>query len=143
MSPADCIFCKIANGAIPSLRIFETPDCLAFLDIGPLAHGHTLVIPKLHFENILDAPPELIGRMTAKFPALARAILRATDATGLNVLQNNGGTSGQVVMHLHFHLIPRREGDGLGYRWNAGKYAARQAESMQADIVAALQASAH
>lgn len=138
MSASDCIFCKIVTGTIPCARIFESADFLAFLDIGPLAPGHTLVVPKKHFSSLLDIPPDALGCITQTFPRLAHAVMQASGATGLNLLQNTGASSGQVVFHLHFHLIPRREADGLGYRWNAGKYATGQCDAMQARIVEAL-----
>jgi histidine triad (HIT) family protein len=135
MQRPDCIFCKIASGAIPSLRILDTPDAFAFLDIGPLAPGHALLIPRQHFESILDVPPDAIRTLTSHLSPLARAILKATGATGLNVLQNTGESAGQLVQHLHFHLIPRRSHDGLGFIWNARKYAAGEAEAVQAAIL--------
>lgn len=139
---SDCIFCKIAAGQIPCTRVHETSDCLAFLDIGPLAPGHTLLIPKIHVRDITEAPPELVAALTREIPALSRAILHATGATGMNVLQNTGPSGGQVVMHLHIHLIPRIEGDSLGFRWNAGKYDSGQAEATRDRIVAAFHRSA-
>jgi len=138
MIDPDCCFCKIVQGSIPSLRVWETADCLAFLDVAPLAEGHVLLVPKQHYHDIRDTPLELLGALTAQLPALASAVMRATGATGLNLLQNTGRSSGQAVFHLHFHLIPRTEGDGLGYRWNAGTYEPGRAEAMQADIANAL-----
>jgi histidine triad (HIT) family protein len=118
MSADNCIFCKIAAHQIPARIIRETETCLAFLDINPLAPGHTLVIPKQHAEALADMTLESLSAVTGELPRLARSILAATGAAGLNVLQNNGPSAGQVVMHVHFHLIPRMEGDGLGFRWN-------------------------
>jgi len=138
MNDPDCIFCKIVQGSIPALRVWETADCLAFLDVAPLAEGHVLLVPKQHYQDIRDVPLELLAALTAQLPALASAVISATDATGLNLLQNTGRSSGQAVFHLHFHLIPRTEGDGLGYRWNAGAYEPGRAETMQADIANAL-----
>ncbi len=135
MSASDCIFCKIASGEIPSYRVLETGDAVAFLDISPLAPGHTLLIPKVHCESILDAPVDVVRSLAAELPGLAASIMQATGATGLNVLQNSGKSSGQAVFHLHIHLIPRREDDRLGYRWNAGAYAEGDAEAMLAKIV--------
>lgn len=138
MGTSDCIFCKIAGGDIPSLRLSETPDTLAFLDINPLAPGHALLIPKGHYQGILDAPEDVWQSLAGRLPELARAVMRSTGATGLNVLQNTGRSSGQAVFHLHIHLIPRCDGDGLGYRWNAGAYAKGQAEAMQSKIISEL-----
>jgi|CXWL01.1.fsa_nt_gi histidine triad (HIT) family protein len=138
MQPVDCVFCKIASGQIPAKIVLDTPDCRAFLDASPLAPGHTLLIPKRHVESMLDAPPDLVASLCGQLPSLVRAITKSTGATGLNVLQNTGASSGQAVFHLHFHLIPRIAGDGLGYRWNAGTYQAGQAEAISSGIIAAL-----
>lgn len=135
MQHPDCIFCKIVAGDIPVLRVWESDDCLAFLDAGPLAEGHTLLIPKQHHRDIRDIPADALTAVTRNLPPLAAAVLRATGATGLNVLQNTGASSGQAVFHLHFHLIPRVESDGLGFRWNAGTYDAGRAEAIQSRIL--------
>lgn len=141
MSSASCIFCRIASGEIPSLRVFESSDAVAFLDIAPLAPGHTLLVPRAHYENLLDVPPDALAQLTRPLPRLARAILNATGATGLNLLQNTGASSGQAVFHVHFHLIPRREGDKLGFRWNAGSYPPGEDRAMQDKIAAGLSAA--
>lgn len=138
MSAANCVFCKIAAGEIPALRVLEARDAVAFLDIGPLAPGHLLLIPKRHYQSILDVPPAALAELTSHLPILAQAILRVTGATGLNILQSTGESSGQAVFHLHFHLIPRISGDKLGYRWNAGSYSPGQGEGLQSQIVDAL-----
>lgn len=119
---SDCIFCKIVAGKIPAAKVYEDANSLAFIDINPLAEGHTLLIPKAHYAFIYDMPSREAAEMCALLPRLARSVKTAVHAEGLNILQNNGLCSGQVVMHLHFHLIPRMPGDGLGYRWPAGKY---------------------
>ena len=125
-----CIFCKIALHQIPARIIHETDHCLAFLDIAPLAPGHTLVIPKRHAGTLADIALESLLGLVAELPRLTRAIQAATGAPGVNVLQNNGAPAGQVVMHVHFHLIPRWEGDGLGYRWNAKEQNAQRDEAI-------------
>lgn len=140
MSDNSCIFCKIAAGSIPALRVFESPDAIAFLDIAPLAPGHTLLIPRQHFQSILDVPPDVLGRLSGHLPPLARAVMKVSGATGLNVLQNTGESSGQAVFHLHFHLIPRTEEDQLGFRWNAGTYGPGEDKAMQAGLLMALKA---
>jgi histidine triad (HIT) family protein len=117
----DCIFCKIAAGRIPCVRVFEDDVLLVFMDIGPLAAGHVLLVPKKHYELLSDMPPEEAAHVGSKLPALVRAVRAAVGAEGVNLLQNSGRASGQEVMHVHFHLIPRRPGDGLGYRWPAKK----------------------
>jgi histidine triad (HIT) family protein len=121
--PSDptCIFCKIIAGQIPCWKLHEDDDVLAFLDIGPLSEGHCLIVPKSHHVTIDQMSPEEAAACARLIPRLSRAVIAATGAPGWNVLQNNGPFSGQAVPHVHFHIIPRREGDGLGFRWPAGK----------------------
>ncbi|MCH7720480.1 MAG: HIT family protein [Planctomycetes bacterium] len=114
---ADCVFCKIAGGELDARRVLETTTCVAFLDAAPLAPGHTLVIPKAHFEGLHDMPEDVVREVAVATRRVGRAIREAVGAAGYNVLQNNGTVAGQVVMHVHYHIIPRIEGDGLGYRW--------------------------
>ncbi|MEK6643041.1 MAG: HIT family protein [Planctomycetota bacterium] len=138
---SDCIFCKIACGDIPCAKVLETPDCVAFLDIAPLAPGHTLLIPRQHIADITSAPPEMVTSLALELPRLAHAVIQSSGASGLNILQNTGASSGQAVFHLHIHLIPRREGDSLGFRWNAGSYGTGEGEAMRQRIVTALSSS--
>ncbi len=138
MQESNCVFCKIARGEIPATKVYEDDRVIAFLDIGPLAEGHTLLIPKRHFGDIRDADGDILADLLRIVPRLARAIMQATGASGLNLLQNTGASSGQAVFHLHFHLIPRIEGDRLGFRWNAGKYAEGRAEHCRKKITEAL-----
>lgn len=137
----DCIFCRIVAGAIPSAKVYEDDRVLAFIDINPLADGHTLLIPKTHYLTIYEMPPQEVAHLCSLLPALARAVSSAVDAQGLNILQNNGPCSGQVVPHLHFHLIPRMPSDRLGYRWPAGKYPEGRLEEVRALVTAALKNS--
>jgi histidine triad (HIT) family protein len=109
----DCIFCKIVAGAIPSARVFESEHCIAFLDIAPVHPGHTLVMPKAHYPTLMDIPAELGEDLTRTLSLVGRAVLEATAADGLNLMQNNFEAAGQLVHHVHFHLIPRHSGDGL------------------------------
>ena len=135
----DCVFCKIVAGEIPCTKVFENEDCFSFLDIAPLAEGHTLLIPKKHYDQLPDVPDETMVGLASQLPRIGRAILRATGAEGFNVLQNNGRIAGQVVPHVHFHLIPRRAEDGLGYRWQAGSYPAGRADEIAHLIVESLE----
>ena len=115
------IFDKIVAGEIPCHRVYEDEHVLAFLDIGPLSRGHTLVIPKeraAHLHELSDESSAAIGRV---LPRLCRAVMKATGAMAYNILQNNGAAAHQVVMHVHFHIIPRIGEHGLGIAWNAGK----------------------
>ncbi len=104
------------------MKVLETPHCLAFLDIGPLAEGHVLLIPSDHFETIDQMPADLAAAMLAQLPRLVGAVRAATGCAGVNVLQNNGAVAHQEVMHVHFHIIPRNSGDAFRFNWPAGKY---------------------
>jgi len=134
----DCIFCRIIAGEIPSAKVYEDENCYAFLDIGPLAWGHTLIVPRKHVERITEMSAEETATLMSVVPRLAKAVLDATGAEGLNVLQNNGAVSGQAVPHLHVHLIPRDPGDGLGYRWNAKQYPEGEMTKVHAKLLKAL-----
>ncbi len=114
---ADCVFCKIVAGQIPSTRVFEDEHTLAFLDIGHVNPGHVLVAVKQHAENLFalqDAQAEAIARASAR---IARAIRAAFRPAGLSVYQANGQAAGQTVMHYHVHLVPRHEADGMELVW--------------------------
>ncbi|MFH1745824.1 MAG: HIT family protein [Planctomycetota bacterium] len=116
---ADCIFCKIIRGEIPCQRIFDNEHLLAFLDINPLSIGHTVVIPKHHTDRFEELPADWAAEMGRVLGALADVVAKSVDCTDYNILLNNGAEAGQVVAHVHFHIIPRRGSDGLGYRWKA------------------------
>jgi histidine triad (HIT) family protein len=134
----NCIFCKIVAGAIPALRVHEDEKILAFLDIGPLAEGHLLIIPKAHSERLEEMEPDVLGHLARQLPRLARAVLSVTGSEGYNLLQNNGRVSGQEVPHVHFHIIPRAPGDGLGYRWLASSYSPGRGEDLRKAMITAL-----
>jgi len=133
-----CVFCKIVAGVIPAWRVFEDEHSMAFLDINPLAPGHLLVIPRRHERFLWDLDAASAAGLASCLPLLTRAVMKATGAAGCNVLQSNGRVSGQLIEHVHFHIVPRREGDGLGFRWPARSYAAGEAEAMQHKILNAL-----
>jgi histidine triad (HIT) family protein len=122
MGTDDCLFCKMVAGQIPVTKIYDDEDVLAFLDIGPISDGHTLVIPKQHFEKLHDCPSELLGRVCSQLGKIAGAVTAAMNTDGYNVLCNNGGAAGQLVEHLHFHIIARKTGDGIFNKWPAYKY---------------------
>ncbi|MBI2607511.1 MAG: HIT family protein [Candidatus Doudnabacteria bacterium] len=109
----DCIFCKIVEGSIPSNKVYEDDQVLAFLDIRPVSKGHTLVIPKKHSQDLLDTDDETLQHLLLAAKKVSRAVVKATGAQGFNLGVNNGKDSGQEVMHLHFHIIPRYVNDGL------------------------------
>lgn len=109
----DCLFCKIVAGDIPCAKVFESDSCIAFLDIAPVNAGHTLVLPKAHHATLMDTPAELGGDLMDALSKVGAAVLEATGADGLNLMQNNHEAAGQLVHHVHFHLIPRHADDGL------------------------------
>lgn len=129
-SDPSCVFCRIAKGEIPAEIVYRDESCVAFLDVNPLSPGHLLLIPVDHYARVTQAPPSAISAIMAVVPRLGAALMQATTAPAFNLLQNNGSEAGQVVQHVHFHLIPRRSGDGLGFRWNAGVYQPGEAQAM-------------
>ncbi|MBL7114636.1 MAG: HIT family protein [Kiritimatiellae bacterium] len=118
----DCIFCNILAGGIPAATILENDDILAFLDIGPIVKGHTLVIPKQHVETIHEISTEQLNAVMIGVQQVAAALVKALGAEGVNITQANGAVAGQVVPHLHFHVIPRYADDGHHWNWNAKSY---------------------
>ena len=121
MRDENCIFCKIANGEIPSATIYEDDDFRAILDLGPAAKGHTLVIPKSHSDNLLSVEPDTAAKALKVISKTANAIKEALGCDGINVVQNNGEAAGQTVMHLHFHIIPRYKNDSVNIGWQPMK----------------------
>ncbi|GAB4305637.1 MAG: HIT family protein [Promethearchaeota archaeon] len=103
----DCIFCKIAKGEAPATLLYEDEDCLAFMDIFPATRGHAIVTPRQHYAGLEDAPVELFSHVASVAKELAVKVLKALKAGGVNILVNNGKAAGQVVPHLHMHVIPR------------------------------------
>ena len=118
---SDCIFCKLIKGEIPSSKVYEDKDVLAFLDIGPVNKGHTLVIPKKHYETIWDVPDKVLGVMMVKSKEISKAIEKAVKADGINIMMSNRKPAGQLVPHAHIHIIPRYKQDGYKH-WPQGKY---------------------
>jgi histidine triad (HIT) family protein len=107
----DCIFCEIASKSSEAEIVFENDKYIAFLDINPVNYGHTLVIPKAHYDNFLTIPAKELEELTKLTQYLSGAIKRALKADGFNVISNNGTTAGQSVFHFHYHIIPRYEND--------------------------------
>eukprot|EP00238_Polyblepharides_amylifera_P013274 CAMPEP_0196580146 /NCGR_PEP_ID=MMETSP1081-20130531/27426_1 /TAXON_ID=36882 /ORGANISM="Pyramimonas amylifera, Strain CCMP720" /LENGTH=145 /DNA_ID=CAMNT_0041899943 /DNA_START=173 /DNA_END=610 /DNA_ORIENTATION=+ len=137
----DNIFKKILEGTVPSYKLFETEHAYAFLDAFPMARGHALLIPKaLGYATVLDMPEDVAANVFKELPRLARAVKEATGADGVNIVQNSGEAAGQVVFHVHFHVIPRFDGDGViklkgPYK---GMLTKEEAEAVQHEIVAKL-----
>ncbi len=136
----DCLFCKISAKEIPASIVYEDGKVLAFLDINPVAKGHALVIPKQHYETLEKVPDSTLAELAKVVKKVSCAVLKATKAKDFNIVQSNGPAAGQVVGHVHFHVIPRRKMDGLSIGKFPGKpyeegevkeYMKRIRESMQ------------
>lgn len=134
----DCIFCKIANGIIPSATVYEDDDFKAILDISPAAKGHVLILPKKHCANLLEIDPEVASKALLVASKIANAQKKALNADGINLLQNSGEAAWQSVFHLHIHLIPRYDNDGITVPWEHLEYAEGEAEEYAARIKACL-----
>ena len=114
----DCIFCKIVRGEAPSWKIWENEDVYAFLDIHPASKYHTLVIPKKHFTNIFDVPERELQAVIGVVRTLSRLYQQKLGINHLQIINSNGREGQQDVFHLHFHIVPRKEGDGQNIRWS-------------------------
>jgi histidine triad (HIT) family protein len=106
----DCIFCKIVSKEAPSSVVYEDSDVIAFMDIKPVSEGHTLIIPKKHYDDIFDIPEEQIAIAHKITKRIALAVKKVTKADGISIVQQNGKAAGQEIFHLHIHIIPRFEG---------------------------------
>lgn len=115
-----CIFCKIANGEIPSATLYEDEDFRVILDLNPAALGHALILPKAHAANLFELPDETAAKALVLAKKISGKLKDGLNADGLNVIQNNGETAGQTVFHFHMHLIPRYEGDTVNVKWKPG-----------------------
>lgn len=121
MKKEDCIFCKIANGEIPSTTIYENEEFRVFFDINPASKGHCLIVPKEHHSNIFDIDGETAGRLFSLATVVARSLKKELNCEGMNIVQNNGEIAGQTVFHFHLHLIPRYTGDTVNVGWQPGQ----------------------
>jgi histidine triad (HIT) family protein len=112
-----CIFCSIINDELDAVRVFENSDFIAFMDKYPINRGHTLVLPKNHHESIFTMSDDEVGKLFSAVSFLAKGIIKALDANGLNIGQNNGKAANQIVPHVHVHIIPRYSYDSPNGRW--------------------------
>ena len=117
---SDCIFCKIANGEIPSATLYEDEDFRVILDLGPASKGHALILPKAHAANIYEISDDMAAEAMILAKKMATKMTEALKCDGFNIVQNNGEPAGQTVFHFHMHLIPRYEGDQVGITWKPG-----------------------
>lgn len=131
MTKDDCIFCKLANGEIPTNSIYEDDNFNVILDLGPATRGHALILPKNHYANLFELPDETAGEVMILAKKLATLMKDKLNADGFNLVQNNGTCAGQTVFHFHFHLIPRYENDGQKILWNPTKPSAEELEQIR------------
>lgn len=120
MRDENCIFCKIANGDIPSAALYEDENFKVILDLGPASKGHALILPKEHYANLLEMPEDKTAATFILAKKMAVKMKEVLHCDGLNIVQNNGPAAGQTVFHFHIHLIPRYEGDHVGLTWMPG-----------------------
>jgi len=142
MKHDDCLFCKIIDGEVPSAKVYEDEHVYAFMDLSQVTDGHTLIIPKVHTKDIYDTPEDIAGELFARVPKIAKAIKKAYNPAGLNLLNNNGIEAGQSVYHYHLHLIPRYgKNDGFGAKWvtRDGQFTPEELQDMAAKISNALE----
>lgn len=136
MTTEDTVFSKIIRREIPAHIVYEDDATLAFLDISPVNKGHTLVIPKKPVRNIFDADDATLARVMSTIRRIAPAVQKATGADGINIHSNHEAAAGQEVFHLHFHVIPRFEGDGHTSSWSHATYMPDEAETVAQKIQA-------
>lgn len=121
MKDCNCIFCKIANGEIPSTTLYEDEDFRVILDLGPATRGHALLLPKNHFANLFELDDETAQKAILVAKKMAGKMKAALGADGFNLVQNNGEAAGQTVFHFHMHPDPRYENDNAGILWEPGE----------------------
>ena len=130
----NCIFCKIANGEIPSATLYEDEEFRVILDLGPASRGHALILPKKHAADIYELPEETAGKAMILAKRMAEKMKDALHCDGFNIVQNNGEIAGQTVFHFHMHLSPRYEGDQVGLTWKPGKLSDEDRDDILARI---------
>jgi histidine triad (HIT) family protein len=135
----DCTFCRIVSRGLPCYRVYEDEKTLAFLDINPIAPGHTLVVPKAHREGLADLSPDDAQAVILTLQRTVRGLEKALAPEGLNLIANRGRAAGQMIFHFHFHIIPRYSGDGIEFRIRRGKLSPETLEGVAARIRACLE----
>ena len=121
MKDKNCIFCKLAEGEIPTATLYEDEDFRVILDANPAAKGHALIIPKEHYANLYELDDELAGKVLVLAKKMITKLTDILGCDGYNIVQNNGEAAGQTVFHFHMHLIPRFKDDGVGVTWKMGE----------------------
>ena len=135
MRDENCIFCKIANGEIPSKTIYEDEEFRVILDLGPATKGHALILPKDHFANLYELPDEMAAKVMKLAKKMATQMTEKLGCDGFNLVQNNGEVAGQTVFHFHLHLIPRYTEDGQKIGWNPGSPSQEELEEIKNQIL--------
>lgn len=138
MKDDNCIFCKIADGIIPSNTLYEDEDFRIILDIAPAAKGHAVALPKKHMPDLFGIEPDTAAKALPAIAKTAAALQKVLGCDGINILQNNGEAAGQSVFHLHFHIIPRYKEDNLIIPWEHISYKEGEAEDLAAKVREAL-----
>lgn len=131
MKDNNCIFCKIANGEIPSKTLYEDEQFRVILDLGPATKGHALILPKEHFANLYELPDETAAGVMKLAKKMAVQMSQKLKSDGFNLVQNNGEIAGQTVFHFHLHLIPRYKGDGQRIGWVPGEATLEELEEIK------------
>ncbi|RQD57615.1 MAG: HIT family protein [Desulfonatronovibrio sp. MSAO_Bac4] len=134
---SQCIFCQIVQGKVPCVRVYENHSVLAFLDIAPVKKGHTLIIPKKHVVNIMDVSSDIAAELHEVIKKVGKGLLEGLSADGFNLGMNNFEAAGQLVMHAHYHLIPRYKNDGLKL-WPQSSYAEDEMNAVAGKISSVL-----
>lgn len=134
MKKDSCIFCKIANGEIPSKALYEDKDFKVILDLGPATKGHALILPKEHADNLYELPDDMATKTLVLAKKMAIKMTEKLKCDGFNLVQNNGETAGQTVMHFHMHLIPRYDNDGQKIAWVPGTPTQEELEEIKNQI---------
>lgn len=133
MQNQDCIFCRIVKGEIPADKVYEDDEFLGFLDITPINPGHTLLIPKEHYENLYNLPDEILSKMAPIIKKIAIAVKKGVNADGINLGMNNERPAGQLVFHAHFHIMPRFINDGH-HHWKGAQYKEDESQNIAEKI---------
>ncbi len=134
MRDENCIFCKLANGDIPTATLYEDDDFRVILDAGPAAKGHALMIPKEHYANLYELSDELAAKVLVLAKKMITKLTDILGCDGYNIVQNNGEAAGQTVFHFHLHMIPRYKDDGVGVTWKVGELKEEDKEELLAKI---------
>jgi len=134
MKKDDCIFCKLANGEIPTRSIYEDEDFKVILDAAPATRGHALILPKEHADNLFQLSEEMTRRAFALARKMAVSMTETLGCQGFNIVQNNGEAAGQTVFHFHIHLVPRYTDDGQGLFWEPRHYSDETLDEIRSQL---------